>query len=779
MTLGRRTRVVAAALAAFLCFLGVLWTGQALAQTSMSVLEMRTDDAETVTWHLTADKLTTNNESKIVEAEGQVALRRGKEFFKADYARYYSSTNWVYLKGNVEVFTGADNIRAEEAEFDLRSRTGWMHNGEIFMEGPHIYFAGERITKKWGDYYTFEKAKVTSCPPDAEAWSMNAEQAVVEIDGYAQLFGTTFDVAGAGVAYSPYMLLPAKRTRQSGLLQPEYGVSTRRGAHYNQPFYWVIDDQRDVTVNEYWMEKRGFMHGAEYRSREASDTASWFRFDWLDDITTVKNDADDPVLVDGLVRTNSERYWLRGMMEGRLGDPDWRYKVDLDYVSDQNYLREFGSGMSGFSRSRDELFGLFGRDLRERDRNRVSQGMVYREWERATVALSTRYEQDPSLGHGNRAYSADTTVQRLPQADVFLHKGRAFEELPLEIEAEAQTVYFHRRNGTQGARTEVNPRVSLPMNTRYGSVIASMGWRQTVYNTERAKGTDGDGESPTGDYRSLPDYSVTAFTEVGRVWDLEGAQVDPYAEEVGTRRWNAIYHRVQPRLEYRNIANIEQDRNPYYDDSDRIGPRSELVYSVTNILTRKRGTVVPGRDEETDEEIRKVAYDYLDVVRWRLESGYDIREMDRETDLDTYPRRPFMDMISDLTFGVYDWLGLYTRSYWSPYLGEFTRHDQGVTFTSAQWGYLSTGYSYRPKIDEYNRKRSATSNLITLTAAVNMWGPWSAAGHYYYDFVRNDGYERAIDLIYSNPCYKFILRYTYDVFDEGIELLVELPGLTD
>lgn len=778
MTLGRKTRAVAAALMAFVCCCVAEATTPAPVLASASVLEMRTDDAETVTWHLTADNLSTLNESKILEATGQVALRRGNEFFKADYARYYSTTNWVYLKGNVEVFTGTETIRAEEAEFDLRSRTGWMQKGEIFMEGPHIYFTGERVTKKWGDYYTFEKAKVTSCPPDGEAWSMNAEQAVVEIDGYAQLFGATFDVADTSLAYSPYMLLPAKRTRQTGLLMPEYGMSTRRGVYYNQPFYWAVDDRRDVTINEYWMEKRGFMHGVEYRSREASDTAMWMRFDWLDDLTTVKNDADDPIAKDGLVRTNSERFWLRGMTEGRLGDPDWRYKLDLDYVSDQNFLREFNSGMSGFGKSRSQLFELFGRDIRELDRNRISQGMVYREWDRATVALSARYEQDPSLGHGNKNYSADTTVQRLPQLDVFLHKGRAFEEMPLEIEAEAQTVYFHRRNGTQGGRTEIAPRVTLPMNSRYGSVIASMGWRQTMYNTERAKGLDGE-PAPTGDYRSLPDYNVAAFTEVGRVWDLEDGALDPATEEVGTRHWKSVYHRVQPRIEYRNIANVDQDRNPYYDDSDRIGPRSELVYSVTNILTRKRGTVVPARDPDSEEEYQKVAYDYLDVIRWRLESGYDLREMDRNDDLEDYPRRPFMDMISDLRFGVFDWLGLYTRSYWSPYLGDFTRHDQGVTFTSQRWGYISTGYSYRPKLDEYNRKRTTTRNLATLTAAVNMWGPWSAAGHMYYDFVRQEGYERAFDLIYSNPCYKFILRYSYDVYDEGIEFLVELPGLTD
>ena len=53
-------------------------------------------------------------ESKILEATGQVALRRGNEFFKADYARYYSTTNWVYLKGNVEVgFLGQQQQEAQ------------------------------------------------------------------------------------------------------------------------------------------------------------------------------------------------------------------------------------------------------------------------------------------------------------------------------------------------------------------------------------------------------------------------------------------------------------------------------------------------------------------------------------------------------------------------------------------------------------------------------------------------------------------------------------------
>ena len=112
---------------------------------------MQAEDERSVTWTLTADKVTSQNDSEILEAYGNVELRRGTEYLKADYARYYSSTKWVFLKGHVRALMGKDEMKAEEAEFDLSSRVGWLKHGEVFMDGPHIYFSGDRIDKHWGD----------------------------------------------------------------------------------------------------------------------------------------------------------------------------------------------------------------------------------------------------------------------------------------------------------------------------------------------------------------------------------------------------------------------------------------------------------------------------------------------------------------------------------------------------------------------------------------------------------------------------------------------------
>lgn len=258
---------------------------------------------------------------------------------------------------------------------------------------------------------------MTTCDGTSPAWSMNAEQAVVEIDGYAQLFHSTFDVKNTGIFYSPFMVLPAKTTRQSGLLPPDYGISDKRGFYYTQPYFWAIDESHDMTFYGGWMTKIGPSLSVEYRANEFTDQKTWLAATGIYDKDTVAIPGTSRVSENKqTLRTNNDRYWLRGMADGFLGASTWRYRSNIDYVSDQDFLREFNQGPTGFDRTRDNLFRMFGRDLQEDDQNRVSAALVSNDWQRVGIVASMRYEQDPALGHGNRAQSQDELVQRLPAA---------------------------------------------------------------------------------------------------------------------------------------------------------------------------------------------------------------------------------------------------------------------------------------------------------------------------------------------------------------------------
>ena len=93
-------------------------------------------------WTLNADSVVSLDDGVIVEASGNVLLQRGEDYLKADFARYYTTTNWIFIQGNVEARMGRDMLNAAEAEFDLTSRTGWLKDGSIFIAGPHMYVTG-------------------------------------------------------------------------------------------------------------------------------------------------------------------------------------------------------------------------------------------------------------------------------------------------------------------------------------------------------------------------------------------------------------------------------------------------------------------------------------------------------------------------------------------------------------------------------------------------------------------------------------------------------------
>ncbi len=748
-------------------------------------LHMTNENEESVTWNLTADKLTSLNTSKVLEGEGNVVLRQGNDYLKADFMRYYAATNWVFLRGNVQAKMGSDVLEAEEAEFDLGNRIGWLKNGRVFVEGPHMYLAGERVDKHWGDTYSFHNAKITVCDGDVPAWSLFAKEAKLELDGYAELWHTSFAVKDTNVAYMPLMVVPVKVKRQTGLLFPEFGRSRKMGTWYSQPFYWAIDDSRDMTLTEQWFEKRGLMHGVEYRSQTDSASKSWWRADYLWDkkIDRTEADEDSSLRRDGLVRTNHERYWLRGMYDGVLGDPRWKLRATVDYVSDQNYLREFKQGTGGFSRTRDTLEDLFGRDLQEIDENRENEVQLTRDWDRVGLALSSRYEQNPDIGHGNLTSSEDTTLQRLPQMDMYLYKGAlpvgAVEasSLPVDIEATLQAVNFYRNKGTYGSRFDMHPSLSVPLVSDYGTVITTAGWRYTQYMTEREEPLRGSSGDDRGTSRSLPDFSISAFTEVARNFDLNAdGSFAASDDNVGEQQLLALRHSVQPTLSYAVVSNEEQDDNPYYDREDRVDPENELRFSLVNVLARKTGKVTKVEGEDGPEPVMRERYG--EWIRFRLEQGYNLREADRTEALDEYRRRPLTDIEAELTYTPLEYLRLRTRSFLSPYSGDITRHEHSVSLFDSRIGSITTGLDFRDSYDEYLRQRKNRLRMTRTSATLAYFQPFLFEGLYRADMETGEDLEKGLQITYNHQCFQLIFEYSKTTDDEGVRFLVKIPGLS-
>ncbi len=735
-------------------------------------------------WTLNADNLVSLDDGVIVEASGNVLLQRGEDYMKADFARYYTATNWIFVKGNVEARMGRDILNASEAEFDLTARTGWLKDGTVFIAGPHMYVAGKKVDKLVGDRYSFKNAKLTACDGDVPAWSLAADQADIEIDGYAKLSHTTLNILNVPLMDAPYLVLPAKTTRQSGLLMPDMGYSSLNGLFFSQPYFQVIDESRDLTFYGTYMSKAGFMPGVEYRAHTRDQDKTWLAFDALYDKHTFRHDSSDPVNDrDNRVNTNEERYWLRGMGDGFLGDSGWRYRYNVDYTSDQNFLRQFRDMHTGFNNSRDALYDMFGRDLQEVDKNRVSEGFVYRDWDRFMVSLGFRYEQLTYLGHGNTSHSMDTTVQRIP-ANAYLFKGRIVDSIPLELQGEVSSTYEYRARGVRGMRTEIHPELSLPIYIPGASLLLSGGIRQTLYNSNHVSFDESNRWARGGGTkdRFIPDMSVTSFTQFSRVWDLPENKLEPTKENAGQRRLTGILHRIQPRFSYEWTPDRDQSDNPIFEDMDRIKPSQRLRASVTNIVTARRETVSGSKGSY------KVSQSYSDPFRWELATGYDIDEANRNKFRETYSRKPLMDTYSYVEFRPVSWLNLWNRSYISMYGDGITRSDTGTTLSNARWGSWSLSYSTRNKyynyLDEMKRDKLSDmrftnpQRLLTNTFTFRPTGKVTLYYRTQDNLITGKNYERRFVIGYYHQCFHLLGSVQSKARDNSYRVILELPGLS-
>lgn len=748
-----------------------------------SSIKMFNEDNREITWTLNADRMITSANGAVLEAFGKVELKTGKDYLQADFARYFPDSNWVYLYGNIEVKMGEDSITAQEAEFDLSNRTGWITDGLIFIAESNSYFAAGRIIKHRGNLYSFSDVKYTTCDGEAPAWSIEADTGVLEMDGYAQLWKSKFQISDLSVLYSPYLIVPAKSSRQSGFLMPDLGHSSKLGYFYTQPFYLVIDDSRDVTFSGSYMSKRGVMGGVNYRSRGSEDENLWLSFDYIDDKETVNETNDRYYPGDGLKRTNSQRYWLRGMYDVRMpGDPLWRFRADLDYVSDQYYLRDFKRGSQGYNKNRDALFEGFSRDLREIDEKRQSGAMLFKDWERAGAYLSGTYYQDPSFGHGNTPKSKDQTVQQLPELNLYLQQGRLLDYIPLEFSGSSQVAYLYRREGTSGTRFDLSPRVSLPLSSRYGTITASAGLHSTWYRTEKRGDSQApiEGDSSDEQSRYIPEFQVSAVTEFSKVYQLENEPL----QKAGDSRWTDLKHSIVPRLTYLHTPEKDQSSTPFFTSYDYIAPRHELVYSIDNTITRKRERLLERVDEKTGERETYSQQDYLDLASLRLEQAYSIYEARRGHDLEEYPREPWRDLKAELTINFDEYFSVYSHAYWTPSENKVTRYDQGFGLNIPQLGTFRTGLTHRKPVDDYYTKhlnpgRNIDEDLTSanIQADVRIWGPWTASAYYDWDIEGNSKNEKGLTLMYNHQCFSLGGQIIRDEDDTVFRLQFSLSGM--
>ncbi len=723
-------------------------------------------------WHITADELSFDETDQVYIATGDVVISKMDKQISADRVHFDHKKMEVLATGHVIMSVGRDMITADSLQIDLESEKGILHNGSVFLRQENFHIHGNEIVKTGKDSYFVDEARLTTCDGEKPAWKITGRNLNVTIEGYGYANHAVFWIKDIPVFYTPFIAFPVKSKRQTGFLPPQFGSSSRKGLEYNQPLFWAINDSMDATVYDHYMDRRGNKLGAEFRYVMSPLTKGSLMMDYLED-EKVDDNTDgnhdwgyDDKPDEDVLRTNRNRYWFRMKHDQAL---PWRFSAmaDLDIVSDQDYLKEFQSGYTGYDDTKDYYNRKFNREIDDyNDPIRLNRLNINRNWSSFSLDAEFRwYDNVISRQQDDR----DTTVQRLPFIQLNASKQQLGSSLFYGSMSNEYT-YFYREdtdttNGvTRDHRFDVYPRIYLPLRWKtYFTLEPSMGFRGTYWQVVDHEDSLKDPDNDKTFHRELMDYQLDLSTEAYNILHTDSDKIDRYR------------HTFNPRIVYTYIPEEDQSAYPDFDAKDRIGKQNRLTYSLTNLLTFRSRL---RKNNSTEEQSIDPEFHYQRFLRLYLEQSYNFSPVG-EDDLSSgednkQTRKSFSPVYGRLELTPGNYISLEADAEWSTYENDLISRNFSTSLWDRRGDRLALEYRYRqdmPDIGQVGLKSAYAKLSIAMTDSL------SATAEYEKDLNQDNHLLTSIGALYKAQCWSFQLTYTREEGDDRYDFMIGFRGL--
>ncbi len=609
-----------------------------------------------------------------IEAHTDVVVVRGDQQLNTESMVYDPTTGLLTLPG-VLVYTDAFiAIEAQRAEVNLDQSTGSFETVDYRINGAqgsgHARTV-ELINERQAELSVFD---FTTCDPTQPDWQLLADDVVLDLDksvGTAK--GARLKFKGIPLFYLPYFTFPLSDERKSGFLYPRFGLSSSDGLDLSIPWYWNIAPNMDATLTPRWIQDRGVMLGNE------------FRF--------LKRNQSGEVSLDALIgddKTKDDRYFAQ--VDYRLRPArNWAFNARLRRVSDAQYFLDLGGGLDAtaiqYMRSSAALRG---------------RGQYW------SMRVGTDFFQvlDDRIAPRNEPY------RRLPR--VLLDIDRPLSER-VRFEMDNELVYFHRDQGTRGARVDLWPRLTASHSAPAGFVRAQAGVRTTRY--------------------ALDNASVESASRTTPIVALDGGLV--FERLAGQGQVQTL----EPRLYYLYVPTKNQDALPIFDTS-------ALTFGFTQLFHTNRFS---GADRQSgaNQVTWALTSRWLDAASGRSRADINVGQViyfqDRTVRL---PGQPIdatnrSDLIAEANWSLARSIALKAGLQWDP-----EARALSVAYTRLAYrgdGGLQGALSYRYRDDVLDQVDARVR--IPLTGQLNL------IGRSVYSLKDNDSLELLAGIEYESCCW--------------------------
>jgi len=651
--------------------------------------------------HLSAQKALINQDNKTFEAEGQVLF-----------------------------VTSKATIGGSKIVMNYETNVGTIYSG--FIKSGQVLFEGDVIEKKGEDDYIAYQSQFTSCTTCPAAWSFNGQTIEAQIGGYAIIKNTFIHFGTVPVLWLPYLIVPLKSERQTGLLAPSiefYGdgriklENLAKGKNlfddfkgefsYSQPFFWAISRSQDATMTLQTYSSRGKKALVNYRYILDENSSGELDSGFIRDNIFGHSNRYKQFLSES---SGVNRWFLHYKHYWELPN-QWIQRADINNASDLQYSNDFPF-----------------ETLNKADPATESRVSLTKNDYAHHFSIDTSYYNNFIRGHpmGNNQDS----VHRLPEIDFsstrqplgdtgilynydlrytnFARNDFSYDDITVGTSPEKKTVRQVTNtcsnstsdwdldpnckplrdgkfdSGTDlirsGQRLIIEPSITRPTQLGdYFNLVPKVSYRESHYNFGI--------ENVSNLSRRFLRTELTLQTSFSKIF---GDLNDPYSDR--------YKHEIQPEIISTSVPWLEQPGHPFlgynksneipfssrdaisnsdlegdsangiqFDYDDRLYDRNLITYRVTNKITQKTWG------------LNKVpSYDRL--LTWRLSQTYDVYESQQSGS-----RQPWSDIESILNIRL-SHFNTYTKINFFPYqkLSDTSSH---MTVNDDDGNYIKVGLS--------------------------------------------------------------------------------------
>ena len=378
----------------------------------------------------------------MAKARDEVELRRADHLLTTELLEFDTQTVTITMPGKVFFEDSVMYMNGTSAQYSFLDEGGSFLDVDYGLVGSSAKGSATEVTVSSGNHSILHELQFTTCPGETPEWLLKASELDLDFeDGVGTVKGAQLRFFDVPFLYLPWMTFPIDDRRKSGFLYPYISTANDNGFEFSIPYYWNIAPDQDATFTPRYFTERGFMLTGEYRFITPR-TVGELDFDYLHDDT----------------KTGDTRFHYRFSHNAQF-TPRWSSQFLVDRVSDDQYFQDFSNSLAAASRQYlRSKYGIYGSGRHWQLRAYIDDFQVV----------------DEAVDPLNKPYT------RLPRVIFDLDQPLGFQGLGLLLDAEL--VYFDRDVGVTGARLDMYPRFEWNIETNWGYMKPSAGYRYTTYD---------------------------------------------------------------------------------------------------------------------------------------------------------------------------------------------------------------------------------------------------------------------------------------------------------